>query len=54
MKINPEDAKLQLAVGRRLKAGKPVVGLLAGLLATTVAAEEKGSVPPLAGHYRLR
>lgn len=49
MKINPEDAKLQRAVGRRLKAGKPVVGLLAGLLATTVAAEEKGSVPPLAG-----
>ena len=50
MKINSENAKLQREIGRRLKAGKPVVGLLAGLLTTTaVAAEEKGSEPPLAG-----
>ena len=49
MKINSENAKRQREIGRRLKAGKPVVGLFAGLLATTVAAEEKGSVPPLAG-----
>ena len=49
MKVNSENAKLQCAIGRRLKAGMPVVGLLAGLLTTTVAAEEKGSESPLAG-----
>ena len=31
MKINSENAKRQRAIARRMKSGKPLVGLLAGL-----------------------
>ena len=31
MKINSENAKRQRAIARRMKSGKPLVGLLAGI-----------------------
>ena len=43
MKINSENAKRQRTIARRMKSGKPLVGLLAGL---TVSAAISGCKNP--------
>ena len=36
MKINSENAKCQRTIARRMKSGKPLVGLLAGIAVSAV------------------
>ena len=48
--MNDKNKKLQAKIARLVKAGKPLGGLLAGMMATTtLAGSETNAVPRLAG-----
>ena len=51
MKINSENAKRQRAIARRMKSGKPLVGLLAGIAVGAAMTGCESSDGALGGYF---